>query len=245
MKRHGSLSKRLSVILCTGMLIGFLPGEISANQNIVDPDVSYLAQDEAELYYETSSKQVISLLSKGDSVIVTEKGKEYSKVLLENGQSGYVKTEVLTNKPVVIEDEDSQDPTSRGFFRDKKSTASLISFTKGKLGSPYSYGSRGPNRFDCSGFVGYSYEKALGIKLPRDSRSMSVTGVSVKKSDLQEGDLVFFHTGGGNRVSHVGIYIEDGNFIHASSGSVQKVVISNLSSGYYAKCYHSAKRVIN
>ena len=97
MKRHGSLSKRLSVILCTGMLIGFLPGEISANQNIVDPDVSYLAQDEAELYYETSSKQVISLLSKGDSVIVTDKGKEYSKVLLENGQSGYIKNELLTD----------------------------------------------------------------------------------------------------------------------------------------------------
>ena len=73
---------------------------------------------------------------------------------------------------------------------------------------------------------------------------MSVTGVSIKKSDLQEGDLVFFHTGGGNRVSHVGIYIEDGNFIHASSGNVQKVIISNLNSGYYAKCYHSAKRVI-
>ena len=248
MKRHGSLSKRLSVILCTGMLIGFLPGEISANQNIVDPDVSYLAQDEAELYYETSSKQVISLLSKGDSVIVTDKGKEYSKVLLENGQSGYIKNELLTDSIKVSEDEDSQEATSRGLFRDKKienkNSASLISFAKGKLGSPYSYGSRGPNKFDCSGFVGYSYEKALGIKLPRDSRAMSVTGISIGKSELKEGDLVFFHTGGGNRVSHVGIYIEDGNFIHASSGNVQKVIISNLNSGYYAKCYHSAKRVI-
>ena len=58
MKRHGSLSKRLSVILCTGMLIGFLPGEISANQNIVDPDVSYLAQDEAELYWKTVSQDI-------------------------------------------------------------------------------------------------------------------------------------------------------------------------------------------
>lgn len=244
MERYGRLSKRLSIILCAGMLIGFVPVEISANQNTSNADVSYLAQDETELYYETTSKQVISLLSKGDSVIVTEKGKEYSKVLIENGQIGYVKSELLTNKPIVSEDEDSGEATSRGFFRDKKSTSTLISHAKGKLGSPYSYGSRGPNRFDCSGFVGYSYEKALGIKLPRDSRSMSVTGVSVKKSDLQEGDLVFFHTGGGNRVSHVGIYIGDGNFIHASSGNVQKVVISNLSSGYYARCYHSAKRII-
>lgn len=66
---HGSISKRLSVILCTGMLVGFLPLESSANQNIVNPDIFYLSQDEVELYYETSSKQVISLLSQGDSVI--------------------------------------------------------------------------------------------------------------------------------------------------------------------------------
>ena len=188
--------------------------------------------------------KVISLLSKGDSVIVTDKGKEYSKVLLENGQSGYIKNELLTDSIKVSEDEDSQEATSRGLFRDKKienkNSASLISFAKGKLGSPYSYGSRGPNKFDCSGFVGYSYEKALGIKLPRDSRSMSVTGVSIKKSDLQEGDLVFFHTGGGNRVSHVGIYIEDGNFIHASTTGY-KVRISSLNVEYAGRFYSAIR----
>lgn len=86
-------------------------------------------------------------------------------------------------------------------------------------GKPYSYGAEGPDAYDCSGLTMWSYNKA-GVSLPRSSSQQATTGAPVIRAQLQPGDLVFFY----NPVSHVGIYIGDGQMVHApQSGDVVKV----------------------
>ena len=89
-----------------------------------------------------------------------------------------------------------------------------------QVGDPYSWGATGPNAFDCSGLTSFSY-KAAGITIPRTSKAQSTFGTPVSKANLQPGDLVFFYS----PVSHVGMYIGNGQMVHApSSGSSVKVV---------------------
>lgn len=120
--------------------------------------------------------------------------------------------------------------------------AKVISSAEEKLGSTYVYGDTGKAGFDCSGLVYSIYNDELGISIPRSSITQSTFGQQVSKSDLQEGDLVFFNTTG-NGVSHVGIYVGDGKFIHASSGQ-GKVMTSSLSEEYYQDRYVNATRVL-
>ncbi len=108
-------------------------------------------------------------------------------------------------------------------------------------GTPYSYGATGPRSFDCSGFVQYVY-KANGITLPRIACDQANVGTTISKSDLMPGDLVFFGYYGSSSIHHVGIYLGNNQFIHASSGS-GRVITSSLSSSYYASNYKWAKRV--
>lgn len=98
------------------------------------------------------------------------------------------------------------------------------------LGAPYRYGGASPRGFDCSGLVYYSYRKA-GIHVPRTTQAQFRGAQRVKKSELQEGDLVFFKLTRAN-VSHVGIYTGRGNFIHAPS-SGKHVRYGSLKDSYW------------
>jgi cell wall-associated NlpC family hydrolase len=108
-------------------------------------------------------------------------------------------------------------------------------------GKPYHYGGTSSRGFDCSGFTSYIYAR-LGRKLPHNASAQSRLGRSVSRSELKQGDLVFFRTRGGSRVSHVGIYIGNNQFIHASSGR-GRVRVDSLGSGYYSNRYLGARRV--
>lgn len=115
------------------------------------------------------------------------------------------------------------------------------------LGVPYVYGGSSSKGFDCSGFTMYIFG-LFGYSLPHSASSQwNSIDTSVAKDDLQPGDLVFFNDpsiSGGKACSHVGIYIGDGQFVHASSGSSGRYVrISSLSESYYSKYYKGAKRV--
>jgi peptidoglycan DL-endopeptidase CwlO len=88
--------------------------------------------------------------------------------------------------------------------------ATAVAVALGKIGSPYVWGSSGPNGFDCSGLTSYAYG-AAGVALPHSSRAQSTLGVEVARANLQPGDLVFFYS----PISHVGLYIGNGMMVHA------------------------------
>ena len=114
------------------------------------------------------------------------------------------------------------------------------------LGTRYVYGGASPKGFDCSGFTMYIYS-LFGYSLPHSATSQwNSTGTYVERSDLQPGDLVLFcdpSRSNGKACSHVGIYVGDNQFIHASSSSTGYVKLSDLSENYYNTYYVGAKRV--
>lgn len=115
----------------------------------------------------------------------------------------------------------------------------------GLVGTPYRYGGNTPESgFDCSGLIGYVYRNAAGIALPRTTGELlRMPTERVEADELRSGDLVFFATSGGRRVSHAGIYVGEGRFVHApSSGGT--VRLDHLSSRYWQKSYLAAKRVL-
>ena len=114
----------------------------------------------------------------------------------------------------------------------------------GLVGTPYRYGGNTPEGgFDCSGLVGFVFRDAAGVVLPRSTRELiDISAPSIDRGELQPGDLVYFNPRGG-RVSHIGIYVGEGRFVHAPSrgGTVR---LDALGSDYWNKYYVSAKRVL-
>lgn len=105
----------------------------------------------------------------------------------------------------------------------------------------YRRGGREPSTgFDCSGFVRYVYKHALGKELPPNSASQYLAGTKIDRDEMKTGDLVFFRIKG-KRVSHVGIYLGEGRFIHAPSTG-KRISVSELNEGYWAKRFVGAKR---
>lgn len=115
----------------------------------------------------------------------------------------------------------------------------------GLVGTPYRYGGNTPESgFDCSGLIVFVYSDSTGIRLPRTTAGMSrTTAPIVSRQQLRSGDVVFFATSGSRQVSHAGIYVGDGRFVHAPStgGTVR---LDSLESPYWRKAYLNAKRFI-
>lgn len=107
-------------------------------------------------------------------------------------------------------------------------------------GTPYQYGGMSKSGVDCSGFVHRTYQRLFNIKLPRSTKDQVKMGKRVYLNQLKAGDLVFFKTGW--NVRHVGIYLEKGKFLHASSS--HGVIISTMYSGYWKEKYWQARRLI-
>jgi NlpC/P60 family/SPOR domain len=117
---------------------------------------------------------------------------------------------------------------------------SIVRTADSFIGVPYRWGGESVEEgFDCSGFTMTVY-RLNGLDLPRSSRSQWHTGRAVGKSDLKRGNLVFFRTAGNGKISHVGIYTGNGQFIHAP-GKGKKVRKSSLNSRYYKSRYAGAK----
>ncbi|MEQ1511093.1 MAG: C40 family peptidase [Lysobacteraceae bacterium] len=134
-------------------------------------------------------------------------------------------------------DETLPDPPSEGRIKTMLKRALAL------LGTPYRWGGTSPEHgFDCSGLVGYVFRNSLGIELPRISRDMANVGQLIRDPNaLVEGDLVFFSRRG-KHVDHVGIYIGNGQFVHAPRTG-KDVEVANLAVGYWSKKFFQARRV--
>ena len=121
----------------------------------------------------------------------------------------------------------------------------IIEFAQKKLGAPYVWGATGPNSYDCSGFIGYVFKSVANLNLPRVSSAQATFKPKISSNSMTKGDLVFFETTGGGHISHVGIYMGNRQFIHASSGKSRRVMVSSLDSDYYSKAFRWAINPFN
>jgi cell wall-associated NlpC family hydrolase len=134
------------------------------------------------------------------------------------------------------------DGAKKVFYQAVDAAGDLVNSALSYMGISYKYGGNAPDTgFDCSGFVRYVYNNTLGLVLPRSSAEMSKTGEKVKKDELKPGDLVFFNTLK-RAFSHVGIYIGEGNFVHAPStgGAVR---VESMEIPYWQKRFNGARRM--
>ncbi len=124
--------------------------------------------------------------------------------------------------------------------RSNSSARTVLRAAYSVLGTPYVFGGTSPYGFDCSGFVQYSFARA-GISLPRAADSQYYSTRRISMSQLRPGDLIFFSTYEPG-ASHVGIYVGNGNFIHA--GSSTGVTVSSAFTGYWGARYYGAGRIL-
>jgi cell wall-associated NlpC family hydrolase len=124
--------------------------------------------------------------------------------------------------------------------RDYRTEAALQALSA--VGVRYRYGGDSPQTgFDCSGLVMHVYDRAWGMALPRSTKDQRYVGRAVKRVDLQPGDLVFYNTR--NRpFSHVGIYLGDGNFVHAPRQG-QRVRVESIDKPYWRARFNGARRL--
>lgn len=200
----------------------------------------------------STEQEVVDSLILNNAVKVIAENGDWYKVEV-SGKTGYIAKRLLSDKQITT--------TSRGKIEregqqklenDKKVDSEnaqtskgeqIVEYAKQYLGCKYVYGSSGPNTFDCSGFTMYVFRN-FGITLNHSATGQSKVGTYVEKENLVPGDLVFFTDyETGNGIGHCGIYIGDGNFIHASSGTGYCVKISTLTSGSYLKRYETARRL--
>ena len=121
------------------------------------------------------------------------------------------------------------------------SNVKLFQFVYDWIGTPYHFGGSSRKGIDCSGFTKELYSKVFNLTIKRNSRDIFSMVSPVRKEDLQEGDLVFFKIHS-RSISHVGIYLGDGKFAHAS---IKGVAIGNLSDGYYSKYFYKGGRLLD
>lgn len=207
----------------------------------------------------STNNDILTSLVRNAEVTVIAEVEDWYKVKV-NGDTGYIAKRLLSDK--------KQETTNRGNVDRKEAetegqatvgeqtaisntttTSSnqrqeVVNFAKQYLGCKYVYGASGPSTFDCSGFTMYVYRQ-FGITLSHSATAQSKKGTPVAKENLQPGDLVFFkdyETMDG--IGHCGIYIGNGDFIHASSGTGYCVKISTLLSGSYERRYETARSVL-
>ena len=180
-----------------------------------------------------TSYSVITKLPKGTVVDVLESASNgWKKIKTSNGTIGWVSGSYLANGVV----EQTSTPSTN-------KVQAVIDLAHKQLGKPYVWGAEGPNSFDCSGLIYYVYKNAASITLPRTSSDQYSAGVAVSRSNLKAGDLIFSSTDGTGNITHVAIYVGDGQMIHAprNGKNVEKVSINN---SYWNKAYVGARRVL-
>lgn len=179
------------------------------------------------------------IISKGQKLIVKASEKPKENISIRDNEKvpilAYAKLDIDEKAEEIEEIKASEDLSQMSI------TERLLLFAKKMLHLPYKFGGNSFRGLDCSFFVKKVYSM-VGIELPRSAREQFTIGIPVRKDELKPGDLVFFRTYA-KFPSHVGIYLGDNLFIHASTRS-KKVTIDSLESPYYMSRFIGAKRIL-
>jgi len=176
-----------------------------------------------------------------------EESKKFNKVVNQKAIITPKKTIKIAQKTKVSSPKIKRITKKTKFAHKVSIREKIARYAKTKLGKRYVWGAVGPRSFDCSGFTRAVYKSVTGIKIPRVSRDQAKVGKYVKYRSLKCGDMVFFDTEKkfSGKVNHVGIYLSNGNFIHASSAR-KKVIITNFNKKpFYKKRFLWGRRVVN
>lgn len=217
----------------------------------------------------TTDSEVVTTLILNTGVTITAQTDEWYKITYGD-YTGYIYKPLISETPVVTNrgnegrgPENTEPETSQTENEQKTDTDTeqntetqetpsvpttsasgdkIVSFAKQYLGYRYVYGGTTPGSgFDCSGFIYYVFN-SCGYSISRSLSAQASKGTAVSKSELQPGDIVFFNNTSSGALGHVGIYIGNGNMIHAANPN-RGVVTDTINSGYYNTYYYSARRV--
>ncbi|GAM16211.1 C40 family peptidase [Mesobacillus selenatarsenatis] len=179
-----------------------------------------------------TSGKIVAKLPKNQLVTVSSQSKGWAKVSTK-GKTGYVSSKYIA--PKTTKKTSAPKPVTK--TADYKAKA--ISVAKSNLGVKYKWGGNTTSGFDCSGLVTYSFDKA-GVKLPRTASEM-YSKAGTKVTSFQPGDLLFYATSGGKKVTHVAIYIGNGQMIHSATS--KGVSIVSINNSYWKPKFIGAKRI--
>ncbi|WP_274361347.1 C40 family peptidase [Paenibacillus thermotolerans] len=244
------MRKKLATILASVMISSAFAASASAA-------VSYETEVIAGVNFRTgpsTGSSVIRLIPRGEDIHVIEKMNSYwLKIEDQRGKIGYISANAKYTdfkaattgggtSPTAPSGESTSPAVSTSTLRNN-----IVTVAKSYNGQfDYKFGAEPwttNNRYtDCSAFVKLVYRE-VGIELKRSSRDQSKQGTYVSKSNLKLGDLIFFDTNNDNVINHVGIYIGDGNFIHANP-AWDGVGMNNFNSGFWSKAYVTARNIV-
>lgn len=169
---------------------------------------------------------------------ITMEGGSSNVKLTQNKQ--VYRNQKIGSIPAEIESADQKSNSLVKIREGKKNNISLYSFIEEWYGTPYRFGGTSKSGIDCSAFVRQLYDDVYNLGLLRTSIEQFATSLFINKEELKEGDLVFFKIHS-KRISHVGVYLSEGKFVHASVS--QGVVISDLADKYWTRYYAGAGRI--
>ncbi len=240
---------------------GYMHADYLNTHTVKNVELGYGRVNETKVNMRTgpsTSYSAIGKSSQGDLAYIIGINNQWYKVIW-NDAICYIRSDYLDLSQAPLDNR--ANPQSPIFFRSGKSTGTpvsvkafqsspnyigstgnkIVTTAKKYIGVPYVWAGTTPSGFDCSGYTQYVFRQH-GINLSRTTDTQYKEGVYVPRSQLQPGDLVFFQNTYRPGISHVGIYVGDGNFIHASSS--QGVTVTSLSNAYWAPKYYGARRVI-
>ncbi len=195
----------------------------------------------------TTASKVLTTLKQKDEVQVAGTEGDFTKIILDDGTTAYVATRlVVYSLDEIPETPKAESNNSSTVVQNQTGSASgqgIVNFAQQFLDRDYVLGGTTPEGgFDCSGFVYYVFN-SCGYSISRSCSVQANSGTAVSKSELQLGDIIFFNNTSSGAIGHVGIYIGNGQFIHAANPA-RGVVIDTINSGYYYTYYYSARRIV-
>jgi cell wall-associated NlpC family hydrolase len=194
----------------------------------------------------STRKRALTTTPQGTYLALTHDAGKWYGVLMADKSTGWIrKADVELLDYEVVEKDKPQQPQYAGSFPDtgglllSGGQQTILDVARNYLGVPYKYGGTAPTGMDCSAFVQRCFA-ALGINLPRTAHEQINCGMPISPDQLQPADRLYFASRGG-RITHTGIYIGNGFFIHSSS-SRGGVAVSRLSEPMYRRMFAGARR---